>query len=259
MKSEHNNMCYQAKKIEKDVIVITEGMVQIYLVCGEKKTLLIDTGIGGGSLREFVSRLSDKPLIVANTHGHFDHVGADGQFDIVYVNSRDWELLKRSTYIDRTELRDLKEGTVLDLGGRQLEVKEVPGHTPGSVLFLDRENRIVFCGDYVSDKTVFLSFDESSPEDYILSLEKIISLKADADYLMGCHGKIYQSFSQAESLKKCTEATLKGLIIPIYEKVYDDSMQAKYSLGDASIYAPYDIVTDKSILSGETCKNEKKR
>ena len=51
------------------------GGVYTTLIIGNEKALLIDTGYGYGNLREAVARLTDLPLIVANTHGHFDHVG----------------------------------------------------------------------------------------------------------------------------------------------------------------------------------------
>lgn len=45
------------------------------------------------------------------------------------------------------EKRFLKDGQVIDLGGRQLEVVFTPGHTPGSTTFVDKENGYGFSGD----------------------------------------------------------------------------------------------------------------
>ena len=42
------------------------------------------------------------------------------------------------------ELRPLKEGDVIDLGGRKIVVYETPGHTPGGLSFLDVRERIIF-------------------------------------------------------------------------------------------------------------------
>ena len=47
----------------------------VYLLIGEEKAMLIDSFYGQGDLRAFVETITDKPVIVANTHGHFDHTG----------------------------------------------------------------------------------------------------------------------------------------------------------------------------------------
>ncbi len=47
----------------------------IWLVEGREKALLVDTGLGLGDLRGEVEALTDKPVVVVNTHGHGDHSG----------------------------------------------------------------------------------------------------------------------------------------------------------------------------------------
>jgi glyoxylase-like metal-dependent hydrolase (beta-lactamase superfamily II) len=46
-----------------------------YLVIGTEQAALIDTGMGIGNIQTEVKRLTDLPVIVINTHGHFDHIG----------------------------------------------------------------------------------------------------------------------------------------------------------------------------------------
>ena len=58
----------------------------IWLVEGREKALLVDTGLGVGDLRGEVEALTDKPVIVANTHGHGDHSGGNYAFDRVYMH-----------------------------------------------------------------------------------------------------------------------------------------------------------------------------
>ena len=48
----------------------------MFLIVGEEKAMLIDTGYGEGNLREIVEGITDKPVMVVDTHGHFDHIGA---------------------------------------------------------------------------------------------------------------------------------------------------------------------------------------
>ena len=56
-----------------------------YLVLGSEKNLLIDTGMGMFDMKNEVEHLSDKPLLVVNTHTHFDHIGGNYQFEGVHV------------------------------------------------------------------------------------------------------------------------------------------------------------------------------
>lgn len=59
-------------------------LVNMYLLEGDEAALLIDCGTGIGNAAETVRELTDKPLTVAITHGHFDH---DGRSRTVSGNS----------------------------------------------------------------------------------------------------------------------------------------------------------------------------
>ena len=50
----------------------------------------------------------------------------------------------------------LSEHQIFDLGGRSLEVLFTPGHTPGSVVFLDRKNKFLFAGDSVVSTPILI-------------------------------------------------------------------------------------------------------
>ena len=45
-----------------------------YLVEGTEKAMLIDTGFGVGDTKALCERLTDKPLVVVDTHSHGDHI-----------------------------------------------------------------------------------------------------------------------------------------------------------------------------------------
>lgn len=66
-------------------------LVNAFLLEGEEKAALIDTGAGIGDLLGVVRELTEKPLIILVTHGHFDHDGGVKQFDGVpiYLNPED--------------------------------------------------------------------------------------------------------------------------------------------------------------------------
>ncbi len=72
-------------------------LVNAFLVEGRERTALIDTGCGIGNLRDTVRELTDKPLVILITHGHFDHDGGVKQFPgvKVYLNPKDGGLMRQ--------------------------------------------------------------------------------------------------------------------------------------------------------------------
>ena len=169
-----------------------------YLIIGEKKGLLIDTGLGIGDIRAVVKNLYDGEVIVTHTHTHFDHIGGDWQFDKVFipddpvaVNRARWGLSKqevednmaegcncqpyprgfnREEYCIKPANRYslIRQGDVFDLGGISLEVIETPGHSPDSVMYLDRENQILFTGDSFYPATLYahITHNDGSNSDF---------------------------------------------------------------------------------------------
>lgn len=55
-----------------------------YLILGEKRALLFDTGLGVGKISATVARLTSLPVTVINSHTHFDHVGGNAEFQEIW-------------------------------------------------------------------------------------------------------------------------------------------------------------------------------
>jgi hypothetical protein len=55
-----------------------------YLILGNKRALLFDTGMGISDIKNVTAELTHLPIIVSNSHTHDDHVGGNWQFDTVY-------------------------------------------------------------------------------------------------------------------------------------------------------------------------------
>ena len=55
-----------------------------YLIVGERKALLFDTGMGISDIKKVTAELTKLPIVVVNSHTHDDHVGGNWQFDTIY-------------------------------------------------------------------------------------------------------------------------------------------------------------------------------
>ena len=147
----------------------------MYLIDGPEKCMLIDTGFGVGDLKGLIGELvGDKPIIVANTHSHFDHAYGNCQFDACYCheyevprmrqknNPHIWDYLFDEngkpiwTEFDRNdivpyheyEIIGVPDGHLFDLGGGYtVEAVHLPGHTPGQCAYFDYNNHTIFTGD----------------------------------------------------------------------------------------------------------------
>jgi len=115
-----------------------------------------------GRLENFIETNNLKPIMLLNTHGHFDHVMGNAfvtaKWNIVtHIHPDDKSYLERCAgYGDMFGYKideapgntiDLKDGEVLKIGSSYLKVMHTPGHSRGGVCFYNEEDKIVFSGD----------------------------------------------------------------------------------------------------------------
>ncbi|NSW95204.1 MAG: MBL fold metallo-hydrolase [Bacteroidales bacterium] len=135
----------------------------LYLVEGYKKAVLIDAGTKIQDLDKIVAGITDKPVTLIATHVHPDHTGsAINYFSALYINPADTVNIPRMMPDYKGEVKFLKDGEILDLGGRKLEVVFTPGHTPGSTTFLDKDAGYGFSGDSFGSGNLLLTTDFST-------------------------------------------------------------------------------------------------
>jgi glyoxylase-like metal-dependent hydrolase (beta-lactamase superfamily II) len=143
----------------------------LYLLFGQERALLLDTGAGGVDVATPVDTLirawlvrhgrASIQLIVAHSHAHGDHIAGDSQF----VGRVGTTVVGRDTTSVRTFFgitRWPDERGVYDLGGRVLDVIPIPGHQPASIAVYDRLTGVLLTGDtfypgrlYVRDTAAF--------------------------------------------------------------------------------------------------------
>jgi glyoxylase-like metal-dependent hydrolase (beta-lactamase superfamily II) len=128
----------------------------VYVIEGEDKTLVIDAGTNMPNLDKAVAALTDKPVMMALTHGHGDHVGGIGCFPEVWINPADEPMIAAGRNPYKGTIHHLQDGEIIDLGGRQIEVLYTPGHTSGSTTFFDKEHHYGFSGDAFGSTNLLL-------------------------------------------------------------------------------------------------------
>ncbi len=203
---------FQKKELAENVWRIEElgayGGVNMYLALGKKNALLIDAGYGLNNPGPFVKTITALPVLVVNTHGHYDHAGGNGNFTKIFAHPADFPLMGGMKGA-AGEITPVRDGYVFDLGGRKLAVVETPGHTPGSICLLDAEHRMLFTGDNNNSHT-WMFLRESTPlETYLKTLEKLIARSSEFDVLYPGHGGQYVP-EYLKSLLACGQRILKG-------------------------------------------------
>jgi len=243
---------FKTRPIEERVTLI-QGVANeyCYLVEGTERALLIDTLTGIGNIRLYCEELTDKPISVINTHGHFDHAGGNFVFQEAWIHPMDIPLMYQQCTVQRREnfarifysasfcsnddlepIRPLicnhaKEGHKFELGDRVLEVIETPGHTRGSICLLDEKNRILFAGDTCNTNTLLYLEGSCTINEYLESLKKLKKFQALFDLYLICHEETPLDKSCIEDAILCCEDILAGT----------DDAEPGENLGVACLYA----------------------
>lgn len=168
---EHNEHTsgYTVEEIRPSLFAIDDEKADsMYLIVGTEKALLIDTCLMEPDILPMLKTLTDKPIELALTHAHIDHMYHSEEFDTVYLHEKDIAAWKRGSlkllmlagyamfHMPRKKFNvarfvPITEKTVLDLGGVIIRVIAAPGHTPGSCIFVDDEHKALFMGDAVGN------------------------------------------------------------------------------------------------------------
>ncbi len=212
---------FEINYIKKDLIIIRENLNQIdpryytlysniYLINGNKKSLLIDTGSGLFSLKPIIQNLiEDKPLIIINTHAHFDHIGSNYEFDEVFIHKNELDIIskpmdisflksspnkivslyERSNFIisPTKNPKVLKDTTTFDLGNLKVKILNCPGHSEGSISLYTNRGEL-FTGDNAHYGAMYLPIKKELPS-FIKMIRSLVDLciKENIDQIFPSH------------------------------------------------------------------------
>lgn len=194
-------MSFWYREVLPDVYHIEDSMgVCMTLLSGRKKAVLVDAGYGLEDIAGFAATLTDKPIRLILTHGHYDHILGAGWFPEAAVFAEDEELMlehsadfwknrvleeaarkgiraDEKAFLSRSlpVRKHLEEG-LIDLGDVSVQVIHCPGHTEGSAVFYIPEHALLLTGDDWNPCT-WLFFPEALPvRDYRRNLQSLLKL-----------------------------------------------------------------------------------
>ncbi len=230
-----------------------------YLLIGTERAMLVDTLQGIGDLKAVTDQLTGLPIILMNTHSHYDHVSGNYQYETIYGRNTPYTLAnakgKSNAEIGNAVTADtiwknlpagfdygtyeskpyeidkfVDDGEIIDLGNREIRVVFTPGHSPDSVILIDKENRMMFTGDTFYPAPIYVYSDTANFQDFFLSSQIMFGYRNDVDYLMPGHNETMQPASFLNELRSATMA----IVNPTTEFIQGDG-QKTYNFGAFSI------------------------
>ncbi|MDD3302032.1 MAG: MBL fold metallo-hydrolase [Candidatus Gracilibacteria bacterium] len=195
----------EIKQIEKYIWGIRESYhyedVLSYLIIGEEKALLFDTGMGIYNIKEAVYKITNLPIIVLNSHSHFDHIGGNSLFDEIWIynNEKIKNIAKNGVdksiilenyvtekFIKKPESFDLKNFEIkgfnykkvlydnyeINLKPFKFKVIHTPGHSIDHICIYEENKKFLFAGDLIYKGPIFID----NYTQFINSIKKINKL-----------------------------------------------------------------------------------
>jgi glyoxylase-like metal-dependent hydrolase (beta-lactamase superfamily II) len=212
---------FEVWEAEPGLYVIAEPRhfedVKSYLILGNRRALLVDTGMGIGDIAEVVRDVTNLPVLVINSHAHWDHIGGNASFDEIWIHAAeadDLEEGRSNAYLNRWLTPDhflhgvptwfepdtysitasrattqLQGGEAVDLGGRSIEVLHAPGHSPGGLVFVDRAAGFLLSTDVAYAAPPYCYGPGTDPVEYRDTLARLESVVRDLRAVYPSHNE----------------------------------------------------------------------
>jgi glyoxylase-like metal-dependent hydrolase (beta-lactamase superfamily II) len=127
-------------------------MTYVVWATGQDEALVVDPGFDSEAVLDVLDRHGLRPAAILNTHGHADHIAGNAVMKRVYPTAPLIIGCNEAHLLTDTEAnlsapfgmpmtspvadRLVADGERIDLAGLSLEVREIPGHSPGSIVFV---------------------------------------------------------------------------------------------------------------------------
>lgn len=216
-------MNYNIVKIDEKTWRIENIFVYSFLLVGDDRAIMIDSGCSIENMKEVVEgilcengfeKFASMPIEVITTHGDGDHTNAHNQFSAYYVTKDDYEIFDFGNKYPDAQYKQITDGQIIDIGNRPLQIITVPGHTKGSVAILDQKNRRLFCGDMVQTGRIF-QFGQARVNDQLRSsYEKLENMSSQFDVLCPNHASPMLKPDYITTVKKAWDEVHEGKVKP---------------------------------------------
>lgn len=197
-------------RINADTWRIEDAGVRFFLLEGTEKAVLIDSGMNVTDIREIISSITDKEVILVNTHADRDHIACNQEFDTFYMHPAEY----CNYFSDPSRKGDPKplfEGDVIDAGNRRISVIELPGHTPGSIALLDEKYRVLISGDAIQKNgRIFMFGTFRNMHAYRDSLIRLMKREDEFDEIWPSHAEFPVSKEVIPSLIRSAEMIMNN-------------------------------------------------
>ena len=210
-----------------------------WLILGEERALVFDTGMGLAPIRPVVEELTGLPVVVLNSHTHYDHMGGNSEFEAILAldsdygrrNAGGWEHAAVAGELDPQALCGEKlpgfdpasfrirpfratglvaDGHGIDLGGRRLEVLELPGHSPDSIALLDRAAGLLWSGDTFYEGPIWLYFPGTDLDAYARSVRGLARLAPGLRRVFPSHNTPVAAPEKLVAVARAFDLVLQG-------------------------------------------------
>jgi len=161
-----------------------EYQTNCYIVTIDNKDIIIDPGVDSTS---WILQNTNNPIVILNTHGHFDHVWDNKKIKDelkldIYCPSEDAFMLEDDPFGQGTPSSKadhlVKPNETISIENIDIKFHHFPGHTPGCSAI--QINDALFSGDFIFKGSIGrVDFPYSEPCDMTSSIKKILSWNDD--------------------------------------------------------------------------------
>lgn len=186
------------------LIVGSLGVNCLVIDCGNGEAIVVDPGAEPGRVLDAARRRKLNITHIINTHGHFDHVGANKALveatgAKLLIHAADEAQLVRATEVstlyglmaENSPMPDqhLEDGMTLNVGTSTISVIHTPGHTPGGCSLYFADHNLVVTGDTLfADSIGRTDLPGGSHEELVSSIKSRLFILPDETLVIPGHG-----------------------------------------------------------------------